>query len=33
MWHELKPSLLQIQELLGPDNYDLPADTARPGCG
>jgi hypothetical protein len=33
MWHELKPSLLQIQELLGPDNYDLAGETARPGCG
>ena len=32
MWNELKPSLLEIQEVLGPDNYDLPAETPRPGC-
>ena len=33
MWNELKPSLLEIQEVLGPDNYDLPEEAPRPGCG
>jgi hypothetical protein len=32
-WEALRPALLQIEQLLGPDNFDLPADTVREGCG
>jgi hypothetical protein len=33
LWSELKPPLERIEELLGPDNYDLPpAGSARKGC-
>jgi hypothetical protein len=32
-WDALRPALLQIEQILGPDNFDLPADGPRPGCG
>jgi hypothetical protein len=32
LWSELKPPLERIEELLGPDNFDLPPPTPREGC-
>ncbi|MGD8358184.1 MAG: DUF2608 domain-containing protein [Lysobacterales bacterium] len=32
-WKELRPALMKIQEILGPDNYNLPANDRMPGCG
>jgi hypothetical protein len=32
-WDALRPALEQIEKTLGPDNFDLPADAPRPGCG
>jgi hypothetical protein len=32
-WEALRPALLQIEQLLGPDNFDLPVDAPREGCG
>ena len=32
-WNALRPALEQVEQLLGPDNFDLPADAPRPGCG
>ena len=31
-WEALYPALLQIQQVLGPDNFELPEETARPDC-
>lgn len=31
-WEALRPALLQIEQLLGPDNFDLSAETVREGC-
>jgi hypothetical protein len=32
LWSELKPPLERIEELLGPDKYDLSASAIREGC-
>lgn len=32
-WEALRPALLQIEQILGPDNFDLPAEAPREGCG
>lgn len=32
-WEALRPALMQIEQLLGPDNFDLPAHSVREGCG
>jgi hypothetical protein len=32
-WDTLRPALEQVEQILGPDNFDLPADAPRPGCG
>jgi hypothetical protein len=32
-WDELRPALIKIEQILGPDNYDLPVDVIREGCG
>jgi phosphoglycolate phosphatase-like HAD superfamily hydrolase len=32
MWQELEPALRAIQDVLGPDNYRLPAPAKRTGC-
>jgi hypothetical protein len=31
-WKKLRPALMTIQEILGPDNYDLPASDRPAGC-
>ena len=31
-WDALRPALEQVEQILGPDNFDLPADAARAGC-
>ncbi|MGK2924779.1 MAG: DUF2608 domain-containing protein [Lysobacterales bacterium] len=31
-WEALRPALLQIEQLLGPDNFALPAHAVREGC-
>jgi hypothetical protein len=32
-WDALRPALQQVEQILGPDNFDLPADAARAACG
>jgi hypothetical protein len=32
MWRQLEPALATIQQVLGPDNYQLPAPASRSGC-
>jgi hypothetical protein len=31
-WDDLRPALLKIQQVLGPDNYKLPPQAEREGC-
>ena len=32
-WNAVKPALIKIERVFGPDNFDLPADVIREGCG
>jgi Protein of unknown function (DUF2608) len=32
-WNVLRPALEQVEQILGPDNFDLPAEAPRAGCG
>ena len=31
-WDAIRPALMKIQQILGPDNYDLPQEAVREGC-
>jgi len=31
-WDALRPALIKIEQVLGPDHYDLPVDVIREGC-
>jgi hypothetical protein len=32
-WDAVKPALMKIEQIFGPDNFDLPAQVVREGCG
>jgi hypothetical protein len=32
-WDAVKPALMKIEQIFGPDNFDLPAQVVRDGCG
>lgn len=32
-WNYVKPALIKIERIFGPDNFDLPPDVVREGCG
>jgi len=32
-WGAIKPALMKIEQIFGPDNFDLPAQVVREGCG
>ena len=32
-WNAVKPALMKIEQIFGPDNFDLPAQVVREGCG
>lgn len=32
-WNALKPALMKIEQIFGPDNFDLPAQVVKEGCG
>ena len=32
-WNAVKPALIKLERFFGPDNFDLPADVIRDGCG
>lgn len=32
-WNALKPALIKIERIFGPDNFDLPPSVVREGCG
>lgn len=32
-WEALRPALVKLEEILGPDHYQLPAQVVREGCG
>jgi hypothetical protein len=32
-WNAVKPALMKIELIFGPDNFDLPAQVVREGCG
>ena len=32
-WNAVRPALMKIEQIFGPDNFDLPAQVVREGCG
>ena len=32
-WDAVRPALMKIEQIFGPDNFDLPAQVVREGCG
>ena len=32
-WSAVKPALIKIERIFGPDNFDLPPSFVREGCG
>ncbi|MFC1690069.1 DUF2608 domain-containing protein [Pseudomonadota bacterium] len=32
-WNAIRPALVKIEQIFGPDNFDLPPHVAREGCG
>ena len=32
-WNAVKPALMKIEQIFGPDNFDLPPAVVREGCG
>ena len=32
-WNAVRPALIKIEQVFGPDNFDLPAPVVRKGCG
>jgi len=32
-WNAVKPALIKIERIFGPDNFDLPPDVIKEGCG
>ena len=32
-WEAVRPALMKIEQIFGPDNFDLPAQVVREGCG
>lgn len=32
-WNAVKPALIKIERIFGPDNFNLPADVIKEGCG
>jgi hypothetical protein len=32
-WNAVKPALIKLERIFGPDNFDLPPDVVREGCG